>query len=1000
MVNSISRNYISGISSGMDTDSLISQMIEASSVTKYNLERKKNKTSYQQSMLQEINLKLYNLQTKATDLTFSKTFTSKTCESTDSKIINATATTAAKAGNYNVKVKQLATATNVTSKAKLAGSIELGENISSTGKMGGSNTSLGSLGVNPTGLQIKTTKANGQVSTYNISTNADADTSVDELISNINNSIKANKELDGKIRATYDDKNNTIRFNLLDSSMSATITDAGAADADGMIAKMFNKGAGGEINLTKDIPVSSSTMTMRAGKNATLKDLGFTKGSLEITRGGSTETIDMSGLSDDMNVDDLVKYLNDQIDQSDALSKSGTATGNPKDRTVEFRFDESSGKLRLVSNDTSDTTSLSISDANGGTFVKDVFGNGLNTTVNGTYDGGVTLANETFANGITSGVFTIDGVQISVDPSSDTLQGVLSRITAMTNLEASYDSETDKISFTRKDGSTAPIGVGSSNDTSNFLSAIGMIAGSQASAAKINGIATSALQDGSGNALSARDFRNQTTDEAGTFRVTVNGNEYNINYEAGDSYQSILDKISEVDGIESAYYDASTGKISITGSDKGGSNTISIDDRTGSIASKLGINSTAYGSDSGATLTASKSLSDVKTGSPLAQAGFATDITAGTFSINGVSFTIGNTQNQTMDSIINAINSNDKVGVKAQYNPTTGEFILTSTETGNRAIAIGSASDTSNFLSAMGLTDAIQNIGQNCIYSIDSVYGGADQVSQSNTVSDAIEGMTLNFREVTEGAGETISVKVDTESAKTAIKEFIDLYNEVTKDIYTKITEKHDKKLEGLTDNEKEALSKEDLETYENAYKVGLLTGDSTLRNIRSQMRTIMSSFVSGIESEYGSLSKIGITTGAIGSDYSATMVGTLSITDEDALDSALQNDPELVAKLFNNDSEKVGEQGIARRLKDALNSFTKSDGLLTSRIGRSDGSKNSQMDKEISALTEQIRKQQEKLSSKEEQLIKRFSQMETAMNNYQSQSQSLSNSLSQLLGK
>ena len=139
MVSSISRNYISGLSSGMDTESLISQMIEAASATKYNLERKRNKMSYQQSMLQEINLKLYELQTKATDLTFSKTFNGKTVESTDSKIVNASATTAAKAGTYNVKVKQLATATNVTSKAKLAGSLELGNNITSSGKMGGSN---------------------------------------------------------------------------------------------------------------------------------------------------------------------------------------------------------------------------------------------------------------------------------------------------------------------------------------------------------------------------------------------------------------------------------------------------------------------------------------------------------------------------------------------------------------------------------------------------------------------------------------------------------------------------------------------------------------------------------------------------------------------------------------------------------------------------------------------------------------------------------------------
>ena len=1012
MVSSISRNYLSGISSGMDTESLISQMIEAASTTKYNLERKRNKMSYQQSMLQEINLKLYELQTKATDLTFSKTFNGKTVESTDSKIVNASATTAAKAGTYTVKVKQLATATNVTSKAKLAGSLELGNNITSSGKMGGSNTSLGALGVNPTGLKITTTASNGQVKTYNIATNADENTSIDDMLKNINNSIKANSELSGKITATYDDKNNTIKFNLNDSKLSATISDGGAQGADGLIAKMFGQGAGGEISLSKDIPVKESSVSMRSGAATTLKDLDFTKGSITISMGGRSQTINMNGLDDNMTVDDLVKHLNSQIDRSNALNRTGTATGNPKDRAVEFRYDESSGNLRLVSTNTGDTRSFTISDANGGTFVKEIFGKNTNTTVNSNYDGGQTLANETFATPITAGVFTIDGTQINIDPAVDTLQGVLSRISAMTNIDATYDSETDRISFTRRDGSTAPIGVGSSNDTSNFLSVTGMIAGTQTSAAHLTGSSTEALQNNNGNPLSVADFRNKTIPyggywgnqtQTGTINVNVNGTDHSISWQSGDTYQSIIDKIADIEGIESAYYDASTGKINVVGKDKGSSASISISDRSGNMARDLGINSSANGSDAGSTLTASKSLSDVKTSSPLAQAGFATAVTSGTFSINGVKFTINNTQTQTMDSIIDAINNNDKVGVKAQYNPTTGEFILTSTETGNRAIAIGSATDTSNFLSAMGLTGAVQNIGQNCIYSIDSVYGGTDQVSQSNTITDAIEGLTLNFRETTVGAGETISINTDTESAKTAIKEFIDLYNEVTETIFNKITEKKTKEqreLTGLTDAEKQALSKEDLETYEEAYKVGLLSGDTTLRNIRSQMRNVMSAIVPEADALFNSLSDIGITTGKIGSAYSATMVGTLSITDEDKLDQALRNNPEAVTKLFNNDSTNQNQMGIARRLKEVLNSFTKSNGLLTSRIGRSDGSGNSQMDKQINALNEQISQQQIKLSAREENLLKKFAAMETALNNYQAQSQSLSNSLSQLMGK
>lgn len=1022
MVSGISRNYISGISSGMDTDSLISQMIEASSARKYALERKKNKLSYQQSMLQDINLKLYELQTKATDLTFSKTFNSKTVESTDSKVVNATATTVAKPGTYNVKVKQLATATSVTSKAKLAGSLELGNNVSSSGKMGGSNTDLSVLGIssNTPNLSIS---VNGQPA-INVATSADGSKTVGDLINNINNSIKANHNLDGKIVATYDDKNNKIKFNLLDSKIqNVTISDSGGTDPNGVITKLFDDS--GSVTLTKDVPVTSSSVSMNSGLSATLKDLNFTKGEIKLNYGSNEMTINMSGFDENtMTVDQLVKNLNAQIDENANFNRTGHVTGNPKDRVAEFRYDDSSGKLRFVATDTGDSKTLSISDNDGtSTFAQKIFGNSVS---NSNFDGGKRLSEETFATPITNGVFTIDGVQISIDPTADTLQGVLSRISSMTEIDATYDSETDKISFTRRDGSNAPIGVGSSNDTSNFLSVTGMIAGNQLSAAKITGRDSSALKktivdstDPENPVTTVRpfslaEFRSEATvpDDGeghsinGRMKISVNGTDHYLDYSSGQKIQDILDEISNIDGIESAYYDASSGKINVIGSDRGAANSISIEDvNGGTLASDLGINTTAYGSDTGSTLVGAKSLSDIKTASPLAQAGFATDVTGGTFTINGVKFTISNTQNQTVDSVVDMINKNEKVGVKAQYNPTTGEFILTSTETGNRAIAIGDASDTSNFLSVMGLTGAVQDIGKNCIYSIDSVYGGTEQVSQSNTITDAIEGLTLNFRETTVGAGEAISVKVDTESAKTAIKDFIELYNEITETIYEKLTEKkssEQKALTGLTDSEKEALSKEDLETYESNYKVGLLQGDTTLRTIRSQMRSIMASVVPGADALYDSLTDIGISTGAVGSDYKATMVGKLSIVDEDKLDKALQSNPEAVTKLFNADpADGKGEgMGIARKLKNALDSFTKSNGLLTSRIGRIDGSTgSSQMGKQISALIEQISLQQEKLNKKEESLIKRFSQMESALNNFQSQSQSFSNQLAKLGG-
>ncbi|EKD83992.1 MAG: flagellar capping protein, partial [uncultured bacterium] len=329
-----------------------------------------------------------------------------------------------------------------------------------------------------------------------------------------------------------------------------------------------------------------------------------------------------------------------------------------------------------------------------------------------------------------------------------------------------------------------------------------------------------------------------------------------------------------------------------------------------------------------------------------------------------------------------------------------GKFVLTSAETGNRAIALGSSTDTSNFLSAMGLQGAVQNVGKNAIYSIDGVFGGAEQVSQTNTISDVVEGVSFNIYDVTGASGSVINVEADTEVATKAITEFIDAYNEITQIVFSKLNEERNWELTALSDEEKNALSDGDLAAYEEAYKVGLLSGDSTLRSVRSQMRLTMSSIVPGVDKLFDSLSDIGITTGAIGSSYKDTMVGTLRISSPENLEAALKSDPDKIAALFNQDSTDTNKMGIARRLKSVLNEFTKSDGLLTKRVGRSGvSSSNSEMEKQIALINKQISTQEERLATREEALLKQFATLETAMSNYQSQSSAFANQLSQLTG-
>ncbi len=989
MVSSISRNWVGGLSSGLDTQNLIDQLIKAESFSKYSLERKRNTITYQRDMLQDVNLKLFDLQNKATDLTFSKTFNSKKIDASDPRVVNARASTSAAIGSYTVHVKQLASSTTVASKAKLAGSLELGQNLATTDAIGGSSTTLDALGVTPDNLEVRI--VGGGSGTYTLSPGVTGSNSIEDMVTLMNVSIANKPELKGKMNVVFDDKTNRLKFNLLDSNLKLEVADTGSSN---IISSMFE--ADGQIDLNKDVPVKESVLkSIRSGLGTTIADLGITQGTFTIERSGTgiTEAFDISALAPGTTVADLVKQLNSEIDTKGSLVKGGVPTGNPADRLVEFRFDGANGKLRLVNTNSADATSFTLEDGTG-SMAADLFGGISKTSTN---DKGEKLINETFSKTISSGVITIDGVQININSQSDDLQGVLSRITAQTQINATYDSAKDLISFTRKDGSNNPIGVGSSTDSSNFLQVTGMIAGSQASAAQLSSsgsLGKTLVQARTGTV--AAEFGVG----AGTLKVIVNGQASNINYNGTETMQDILDSISEIEGVEKAYYDASTGKVNITSKEKGSGATLQIQDTAGTLGAALGLaGGPVSGLDIGSALVSSRPVSEVKTSAPLNQAGFANSVTAGTFSINGVQFYIGSTSNMTLDSLISSINSNTKVGVKAHYDQTNGQFILTSTETGNRAIALGSASDTSNFLSAMGLNGSVQNVGKNAIYSIDGVFGGSDQVSQSNSISEAVEGVTFDLYDVTGASGSVVNINADTETASKAITEFVDAYNEVTKLVYSRLTEERNWELTALTDEEIQALGDADLTAYEDAFKVGLLSGDNTLRSVRSQMRLVMSSIVPGVDKLFDSLSDLGITTGTVGSDYKDTMVGTLTISNQEKLEKALADNPDKVAALFNQDSTDTNKMGIARRLKATLNEFTKSDGLLTKRVGRTGVASNSEMDKQISLINNQIVAQEERLKSREEALLKQFATLETAMSNYQSQATAFSNQLSQLSG-
>ncbi|MDI3478699.1 MAG: flagellar hook-associated protein 2, partial [Thermoanaerobacterium sp.] len=106
---------ISGLASGIDTDSIVKQLMTAASQPLYELEQQKQWLQWQQEDLQDINTKLLSLRDNTLfKMKLQGTYLAKTVSSNTS-IATATAGVNAVNGTYTLEVKQLATAATVIS---------------------------------------------------------------------------------------------------------------------------------------------------------------------------------------------------------------------------------------------------------------------------------------------------------------------------------------------------------------------------------------------------------------------------------------------------------------------------------------------------------------------------------------------------------------------------------------------------------------------------------------------------------------------------------------------------------------------------------------------------------------------------------------------------------------------------------------------------------------------------------------------------------------------
>lgn len=171
---------------------------------------------------------------------------------------------------------------------------------------------------------------------------------------------------------------------------------------------------------------------------------------------------------------------------------------------------------------------------------------------------------------------------------------------------------------------------------------------------------------------------------------------------------------------------------------------------------------------------------------------------------------------------------------------------------------------------------------------------GVDVTSSSNTVTGAVDGLTLNLQKTNVGSPLTVSVAPDTSATQTNISGFVKAYNDLNKIL-------------------------RELTAYDPATKkAGELNGDSTIRAIQSQLRGSFSGVAAN--GGFGSLAEIGL---SIGSD------GSLTINNGKLAD-ALANPVRNVSRVF---ATTNGVDGLASLIDKHVTAMLGSDGLVAKRV-------------------------------------------------------------------
>ena len=428
--------------------------------------------------------------------------------------------------------------------------------------------------------------------------------------------------------------------------------------------------------------------------------------------------------------------------------------------------------------------------------------------------------------------------------------------------------------------------------------------------------------------------------------VTIDGETIASVLTDSSTVNDLLTFLQSFAAVTSATMD-SEGRIAITGT----ATSIGSPGDDSNIITAVGLDNAVL---SGGAATGIQKLTAAKASSVLNT--LPTPITGTTLTINGAAVTY-DPATDSITTLINAINSESDTNVTAAYDDINGEVILTNKDTGALSMTISSNGNADTILR---IDSAIsQTLGDNAEFSISTLNSGATLVSNSNTVTGLLNGVTLELKNLTPtGPSSPVNVTIaeDVSSVSSKLSSIINNVNSL---------------LTGLDDR-----------------------SDSFSRALSRKIKNTISTVHSGATNDYTSLIDIGLRSQFDGnnqftgysfdstifeskfladrSDFISVLYGTDTATDPDSEIATLSD----------------GSEGIITLLQRALDIYVDPDVPTNGIISQVRESITTQID----TANERIERAQISIDAIEARLSRQFSQLDVINAQFQQQQSAVAN--------